>query len=119
MAEEWGARGVLAFVMTGAGLLLIWTADAAAAGRLKRNQVAGIRVAATLASEEAWRAAHVRARRPTIYGGAACIVGGLVALVPVPMPAVLIGLLVSTAAILGFVLYGARVGVVAARDAAD
>ena len=61
MENEWIARAVLFAVMVGGGVLLIWTANAAASGRLKRNQLAGIRIASTMASEEAWLAAHVRA----------------------------------------------------------
>lgn len=115
MTEEWVARTILAAVMVGTGVLLVWMANAAASGRLKRNQVAGIRIPSTLASDEAWLAAHVRARRPTIYAGIASLASGLFALTPVSMPVVMNGILVAAVALLVFVLYGARVGHAAAR----
>ncbi|MDE0546354.1 SdpI family protein [Microbacterium sp. C7(2022)] len=115
MESEWIARGALLVTMVGAGVLLIWMANAAASGRLKRNHLAGIRVPSTMASEEAWLAAHVRARTATIYAGVISIFGGAIALVPVPMPVVTIGILVAAVITLGFVLYGARVGSAAAK----
>ncbi|KAF2415642.1 hypothetical protein B2K11_19255 [Microbacterium sp. B35-30] len=105
--------------MVAAGVLLVWIADAAASGRLERNHLAGIRVSTTMASEEAWLAAHVRARRQTIYAGTVGVVGGAFALVPVPMPVVTIGVLVAAFGMIGFVLYGARVGSAAAKSAAE
>ncbi|WP_349426176.1 SdpI family protein [Microbacterium sp. LWS13-1.2] len=115
MENEWMARAVLFVVMVGAGILLIWMANAAASGRLKRNQLAGIRIPSTMASEEAWLAAHVRARGATVCAGVISILGGAFALVPVPMPVVTIGVLLAAVAALGFVLYGAQVGGTAAK----
>jgi uncharacterized membrane protein len=105
--------------MVGAGVLLICMANAAASGRLKRNQLAGIRIASTMASDEAWLAAHVRARRATVFAGVISVLGGAFALVPVPMPVATIGVLVAAIGTLGFVLYGARVGSVAARNVSE
>ena len=113
------ARIVLFLIMVGAGVLLIWMANAAASGHLKRNHLAGIRIPSTMASEEAWLAAHVRARRATVYGGVLSILSGAFALAPVPMPVVIIGVLVAALAVLGFVLYGARVGSAAAKAASE
>ncbi|MFF2486064.1 SdpI family protein [Microbacterium sp. NPDC058062] len=117
MENEWVARLVLFVVMVGAGVLLIWMANAAASGRLKRNQLAGIRIPSTMASEEAWLAAHVRARRATVCSGVVSVLGGVFALIPVPMPVVTLGVLVAAVGMLGFVAYGARVGSVAAKAA--
>jgi dolichol kinase len=117
--NEWSARIILFLVMVGAGVLLIWMADAAASGRLKRNQLAGIRSPSTMASEEAWLAAHVRARRATVYAGVLSMVSGTFALVPLPMPVVTIGVLVAALGVLGFVFYGARVGSAAAKTASE
>lgn len=116
MNDELGSRIVLFVVMVGPGALLSWMARAAASGRLKRNQFVGIRLPSTMASDEAWLAAHVRAKRATSLAGFAALVSGLVALLPVPMPVVVIAVLVGCGAILGFVLHGARVGTRAAAE---
>lgn len=105
--------------MVGAGILLICMANAAASGRLKRNQLAGIQSPSTMASEEAWLAAHVRARCATVYAGVVSVLGGAFALLPVPMPVVTIGVLVAAVGMLGFVLFGARVGSAAARTVSE
>lgn len=42
-------RLVMFVVMVGAGVLLLWMAQAAASGRLGRNPVAGIRLPVTMA----------------------------------------------------------------------
>ena len=119
MENEWVARIVLFVVMVAAGVLLIWMANAAASGRLRRNQFAGIRIPSTMASEGAWVAAHVRARRVTVYAGVVSVLGGALALVPIPMPAVVVGVLVAAVGMLGSVLYGARVGSAAGRAAPE
>ncbi|WP_298042447.1 SdpI family protein [uncultured Citricoccus sp.] len=116
MNDELVSRIVLFVVMVGSGVLLWWMARAAASGRLKRNQFVGIRLPSTMASEEAWLAAHIRAKRPTTLAGCAAMVSGLVALLPVPMPVVVISVLVGCGAILGFTLHGARVGTRAAAE---
>jgi uncharacterized membrane protein len=117
--NEWVARIVLFLIMVGAGAVLIWMANAAASGQLKRNELAGIRIPSTMASEEAWLAAHVRARRVTVYAGVLSILSGVFALVPVPMPVVIIGVLVAALGVLGFLFYGARVGSAAAKTASE
>ncbi|GAB2986346.1 SdpI family protein [Frigoribacterium salinisoli] len=111
MGDELLLRIVLFAVMAGSGLLLVWMARATASGRLGRNAIAGIRIPSTLASDEAWLAAHRRAERPTVLVGVAGIVGGLVAaLLPLPTP-VLVGILFAWCAVmLVVVLYAARVG---------
>jgi len=118
MENEWIARVVLFVTLFGSGILIFWMAHAAASGRLKRNAIAGIRTPSTMASEEAWLAAHVRAKTPTLYAGAAAAAGGLVALAPIPMPVITVGVLVAAVVMLVVVLYAARVGGAAARGAA-
>lgn len=113
------ARIVLLVVLAGAGVLIVWMARAAATGRLKRNPIAGIRVPSTMASDEAWLAAHVRAKRPTELAGYISAAGGLFALLPVSMPVLATGMIVMCVAVLGFVLYGARVGSRAAAHISD
>lgn len=118
MEDTLTARVVLFVVMLGSGLLLLWMARAAASGRLKRNRFAGIRVPSTMASDEAWLAAHIRAKRPTMYAGYASIGCALFALLPVPAVALAAGVLAASFAMVGFVLYGARVGSRAATQTA-
>ncbi|WP_243226802.1 SdpI family protein [Microbacterium sp. CIAB417] len=116
MGEDLAVRIVLLVLMVGAGILIIWMARATASGRLMRNAVAGIRVPSTMASEEAWLAAHIRAKRPTTFGGVASIASGLVALLPVPETMLAASVLVGCGVMLAFVLYGARVGSRAAAE---
>lgn len=117
MENDLFARIVLFVVMLGCGFLLIWMARAAASGRLKRNPFAGIRIPSTMVSDEAWLAAHVRAKRPTMYAGFASMGSALFALLPVSSAALAAGVLVGSFAMVGFVLYGARVGSRAATQA--
>ena len=111
MDEDLLLRIVLFVVMAGSGLLLVWMARATASGRLGRNMIAGIRIPSTMASDEAWLAAHRRAERPMVLAGVAGTVGGPVAaLLPLPTP-VLVGVLFCWCAVmLVAVLYAARVG---------
>ncbi|MDY0913695.1 hypothetical protein GTU73_01720 [Rathayibacter sp. VKM Ac-2804] len=117
MNEDVIGRIVLGLVMLGSGVLVLWAARAAASGRLGRNQVAGIRTASTLASDAAWLAAHRRAERSTLAAGVCAIVSAVPAVLPVPIGAVLVSVLVGCLAILGFVVHGAVVGGRAAREA--
>lgn len=103
-------RIVLVVALCGSGGLILWMARAAASGRLRRNDLAGIRIPSTLASDEAWLAAHVRAERPTRWGGVIAMVTGVAALLPVPAPVLCGVVLLGCAAILVCTLYGAQVG---------
>lgn len=119
MAEEIIARLVLLVVMGGSGVLILRMASAAASGRLRRNQIAGIRTPSTLVSDKAWLTAHRRAEPPTRWAGWCAIAGGLVAVVPVPLP-VLCGVAVASClGMVAFALHGASVGGKAARALAD
>lgn len=119
MEGLWVGRAVLFIVMTGSGALIWWMAEATASGRLGRNRIAGIRIPSTLASDAAWRAAHVRARRANVAAGVVAATGGLFALIPFPMPVTAVGVLVAAVAILALVLYGTIVGGRAARALSD
>ena len=110
-------RIVLLVVLVGAGVLIVWMARATASGRLKRNQFAGIRLPSTMASDSAWLAAHVRAKRPTEIAGFTAIATGVFALLPLPLPVLTSGLMAGCVVMLGLVLYGAGVGARAAADA--
>ena len=117
MDEDVIGRIVLGLVMAGSGVLVLWMARAAASGRLRRNQIAGIRTASTLASDAAWLAAHRRAKGPTLAAGWCAIASAVPAALPVPIEAVLISVLVGSVAVLAFTLRGAAVGGQAAREA--
>lgn len=104
------ARLVLLVVMVGAGVLLIWSARAAACGRLKRNQIAGIRTSRTLSSDADWQTAHARAERPTVLAGVVGVATGLIAVLPMQIEDVGIAVLAGAAVMLALVLYGARLG---------
>lgn len=119
MSEELFGRLLFALVMPASGVLLIWMARATAAGRLGRNSVAGIRIGATMASDEAWRAAHRRAKRPTQWAGWIAIASGVPAFLPVAMPIVVGSAIGGCLVMLALVLYGAVVGSRAARRLDD
>jgi uncharacterized membrane protein len=110
MDYDIGVRIVLLVLMVGTGLLLIWIARATASGRVKRNSIAGIRIPSTMVSDEAWLAAHIRAKRATIFAGIAAGASGLIVLLPMPDPMLAAVVLAGAAVTLGFVLCGARVG---------
>ncbi len=109
-------RIIVLVTMAGSGILLLWVARAAGSGRLGRNQFAGIRTADTLASDEAWLAAHARAEKPTLLAGVFSIATGVAGLLPVS--AAVFGAVVLTGAMLMLVplLYGTVVGARAARE---
>ncbi len=72
-----------------------------------------------MASDEAWLAAHQRAERPTLWAGVCAIIGGVVVLIPAPIAFVSAGVFAACMAVLGLVLYGARVGGRAAKAVTD
>ena len=119
MGEEAIVRVVLFVTMVGSGILVLWMAQAAASGRLRRNQLAGIRLPVTMASDSAWLAAHVAAKRPTQWAGWCSIASAVPSLLPVPVPIVLASVLIGAAGMIAFALYGASVGSRAARSLAD
>lgn len=124
----------LALTAAGVGVLLVvagWVlariARRAAAGTLKRNQFAGIRTSTTLASDAAWRAAHVAAEKDSVRGARGLIVGGVIAvtvgllgLVGLPFPAAVTAFttvaLGSTGWLLIWTLKGAAAGQKAAMQ---
>jgi len=87
------------------GVLLIILGRYAAEDLFDRKDLAGIRTANTLASEEAWTAAHIRASRPAKVAGVVTILAGARLLLPVsfstpPPPPVWITMV--AAAIVGY-----------------
>lgn len=73
MGEDLGARLVLAAVMAGLGVLLLFLARAGADGRLRRNMFVGIRIPSTMASDAAWRAGHRAGEAPLRWAGWAAL----------------------------------------------
>lgn len=109
-------RIIVGVVMIAAGVLVIWLARATASGRVGRNDIAGIRTPSTMATDDAWLAAHVRAKRPTIYAGIASFATGAFAVLPLPIPVIGAGVVVGAVVMIAFVLYGSVVGTAAARE---
>ena len=110
MDEQIFVRVLLVVVMGGTGALIVWMARAAASGRLRRNPFAGIRLPATMASDDAWLSAHRAAKRPTEAAGWIAIASAVPCLLPVPLPVVAGAILVGAAGMVAFTLYGASVG---------
>ncbi len=115
MDNELIPRVTVLIALLGGGILMVWLAGATASGRVKRNSLVGIRTPRTMRSDETWAAAHHRAKGSTRAAGAVSIAGGAVALLPLPVPAIMVAALVAAVIMLLFVLYGAKVG----GDAAD
>ncbi|WP_433611565.1 SdpI family protein [Prescottella agglutinans] len=111
-----GLRVALCLTFTIAGTALVWTARAAASGRLGRNPYVGVRTPTTMASDTTWIAAH-RASRPfTEIGGWLAIVAGLGALIPMSETMLTALGIAGAACLVGFALVGAWIGVRAARS---
>lgn len=119
MEIEAAARIPLFFVMLVAGCVLVWMGRAAASGRLKRNSLAGIRIPSTMASEEAWLVAHVRAKRHHELAGMTAIVTAFSVFLPVSHLILAAVITIGCLLMLGFVLQGVRVGGRAAKDATN
>ncbi|SEE91508.1 SdpI family protein [Jiangella alba] len=119
--ELFGVRLLLAAIVAASGAAIVWMARATASGRLRRNYWAGIRTQATLASDDAWLAAHRAARPATEAGGWAAVVAALaVFVVPAdPEGLLAVPVLAGVGVLLVLVLVGARRGVVAARSVGD
>lgn len=99
------------------GILVALVTRRAADGRLRRNQLAGIRTATTLRSDGAWRKGHAAAVPLTDLAAVVFALSGLVALVARSAPvfaAVLLGGVILATALL---LLGARRAVRAASAA--
>lgn len=106
---------VVGLTLAAGGAVIVWTARAGASGRLRRNELVGIRTAATLASDEAWAAAHRAGARRTEIGGWCAIATGVSALLPLPVTALVVIALVGTCVLGGFTTAGAVADVRAAK----
>lgn len=113
------AAFILGLLLVGSGLVLLWVGWLGGQGRLTRQNIAGIRTRATLASDEAWNAAH-RAGAPWLLaGGVAALLGGLVDLLLSVTTAGLVFWVTGLTGLLvvGFVTVAGVVGQGAARAA--
>lgn len=102
-----------------AGAALVWLAWLGSQRRLPRNRWAGIRLPSTMASDEAWRAAHEASAGPLGVSGGIMLLGGLAVAVsgldnPVGRVAVALTLVGSFAALVA----ATRAAVAAARASA-
>ena len=69
-----------------------------------------------MASEEAWLAAHVRAKTPTLLAGVASLLGGVATLLPMGLNQMMVVVMVATGITFVLVAYGAIVGGQAADE---
>ena len=65
----------IAMVIGGAGLILLGAM--ARAGRLTRQSIVGLRTKTTMASDEAWEAAHAAGAGWVVAAGVVLLVGGV------------------------------------------
>ena len=122
MTEELVAVLVVALVMGGAALLVRAVGRAAARGRLGPNQVGGMRTPATMASPEAWRAAHQAALPWSERTAMACLLltAVAVAVAVAGYPDWGFGLVLAAALVmLAGTVYGAVVGHRVAKQVRD
>jgi len=72
------------FKYSSGGIIMIVVGRLAAAGRLPRNLLVGIRIPSTMRSDEAWMAGHQAAASALTVGGFGPIAAGIVALLAKP-----------------------------------
>jgi uncharacterized membrane protein len=68
---------IAGIAMMAGGIALIVLGAIARAGKLNRQSVVGLRTKATLASDEAWKAAHEASATWVIAAGAVLLAGGV------------------------------------------
>ena len=105
----------LGVVLLLAGLLLLTTAGLGARGTLPRNRFVGIKTAATLASDSAFRSAHKAAAVPLAAAGAVAAVPGVVLLTG---PSAALAWTLVAIGVLGLLVFAGLAGTVGDRAAA-
>jgi hypothetical protein len=100
------------------GAALLWVGHLAQHGRLRRNRLVGVRTRTTMASEEAWIAAHRASAWSMTASGAVLLAAGTFVLVLRPSETVT-GMIIGAGALgmLAFVVMGGVQGQRAAKDA--
>ena len=119
MAEEVPQLAALALAALhcSCGALVALVTRRAADGRLRRNQLAGIRTAATMRDDAAWRAGHAAAVPHSDAAGIAFGLSGLLAALAPSAPVFAGVLLVGVTVAGALLLLGARRAVRAASTA--
>jgi SdpI/YfhL protein family len=117
LPEPTGLLAGIVIVLGAVAVLVV--ANMGARGTLPRQYWAGIRLPATLRSDEAWRAAHVAAAPMMRAGGIIALIAGagtIVAALAAP-PLAFWLVIIAAAALLGFILAASVPAVRAARRA--
>lgn len=99
------------------GVLLAFTAEATARGRLGLNSFMGLRFGYLVASDEAWYAGHRAARIPLVLSGVVVFIAGVILMLAQPndnAANVVVG--VAMGVLLLLVIVAAVIGNRAARD---
>nr|WP_063792289.1 SdpI family protein [Nonomuraea pusilla] len=99
------------FVLAFAGLALVVPGWLGRAGRLPRNNFAGVRTPSTMRSDAAFRLANKVAGLPTMAGGGVALAGAVTAWFVPTDEGVLAVVIVATAGMLALVVGGAAMGV--------
>jgi uncharacterized membrane protein len=107
----------IAMMVGGAALAVLGAT--ARAGKLSRQSVVGLRTKATMASDEAWKAAHEAAAKWVVGAGAVLFVGGVLVMLSDSESTGNVVALVATALMLVPLMVAFRRGQAAARDHAQ
>jgi len=113
---SWSTIWILFACLVGGGGIVAWVGWRSATGRLGRNWLVGIRIPATLESDEAWEAAHRAAGYLLTVGGVVPILVGLFLLTGPDNGVGLAVVLGALAWMLGWVLAAGVAGQRAARS---
>ena len=120
-----GALITCTVAMFAVAAVSFWTARRASAGTLPRNDLIGIRTAATRASDAAWVAAHRAGAADLRRTGVAALATAVLPWAAVVVPdayrevVIVVAILGGVGAILGFSVHAAVVGGRAARAVTD
>ncbi|WP_344423051.1 SdpI family protein [Amycolatopsis minnesotensis] len=101
---------VIALVVILAGLVAALGGFAGWREKLARDSAVGVRTAATLRSDEAFRLGNKVAGLPIMAGGAIAVVGGIAGLVMPATSGLLVGALVGLAGLVALVMAGGVLG---------
>ncbi|MFI6599628.1 SdpI family protein [Nonomuraea sp. NPDC050536] len=110
---------ILPLVLVLGGLALGVVGYLGLAGRLPRNNVAGVRTAATMRSDTAFRVANKVAGVPALAGGGVGLAGAVTAWLLPTDEGVFLAVIVAVAGMLALTVTGAVMGVRAATAVTD
>lgn len=109
----------LAGVFVASGVVVMTVARRGRDGRLRRNELVGLRTRATLSSDEAWLAAHRASYGASATSGLIAILGGAFTLLARSNGALAAVVTLTCVAILALTFWGAYQGNRAARAVHD